>query len=187
VITAKSSQTGTRMKIATAPWPQFDQSHPHQNMAGKRRTSTETAAQQTSQAPRGLLANHGASGKRNGAKRRRYMRPPNTSSGVIGVLSNVTRKWAAAAGTTHAAPCCVSRIPRPGSRSCHQRSPRAWAALCGPLTWGARRYQSQLLVPTPSCFGRGRCPPAAAKPGILGRGEPEPAYRQIRDKNVRRD
>src|SRR5215207_9435905 len=28
VITAKSSQSGARMKIATAPWPQFDQSHP---------------------------------------------------------------------------------------------------------------------------------------------------------------
>src|SRR5215207_9105643 len=30
VITAKSSQTGARMKIATAPWPQLDQSHPHE-------------------------------------------------------------------------------------------------------------------------------------------------------------
>ena len=43
VITAKSSQSGARMKIATAPWPQLDQSHPHQKMAGKRRTSTATA------------------------------------------------------------------------------------------------------------------------------------------------
>jgi hypothetical protein len=74
------------MKIATAPWPQLDQSHPHQNIAGKRRRSTETAAQQTSQAPRGLLANQGASGNRNGAKKRRYMTPPNTSSGIIAVL-----------------------------------------------------------------------------------------------------
>jgi hypothetical protein len=64
----------------------------------------ETAAQHTSQAPRGLLANHGASGKRKGAKKRRYMTPPNTSNGVIGVLPNVTGKWAAAAGTTHTAP-----------------------------------------------------------------------------------
>src|SRR5215212_387576 len=86
VITATSSQTGARMKIATAPWPQFDQSHPHEKMAGKRRTSAETTPQQTRQAPRGLLASHGASGKRNGAKKRRYMMPPNTSSGVIGML-----------------------------------------------------------------------------------------------------
>ena len=35
VITAKSSQTRAMMKIARAPWPQLDQSHPHQKWPGK--------------------------------------------------------------------------------------------------------------------------------------------------------
>jgi hypothetical protein len=34
VIKAKNSQTGATVKIAAAPWPQLDQSHARENIAG---------------------------------------------------------------------------------------------------------------------------------------------------------
>src|SRR5829696_5051583 len=86
VITAKSSQSGARMKIATAPWPQFDQSHPPPKNRREEEDKYGNGPVTDSPSSARPFGNHGANGKRNGAKKRRYMTPPNTSSGVIGVL-----------------------------------------------------------------------------------------------------